>query len=120
MRPNFELLCWHLGVDADRTDHRDEGRASHRTGHVHVGDGASFEERHLQTRTGITVRINQRTATLDCDGQSWRVSIALLRHIVDLWAIRLTGITGPIRTNALNLQFLPDRLVNDDFRKCGC
>jgi len=44
----------------------------------------SFEDRHLQTRVGTIVRINQRTATLDCDGQSWRVSFALLRHLVDL------------------------------------
>lgn len=49
-----------------------------------LGDRVSFEDRHLQTRIGTIVRINQRTATLDCDGQSWRVSFALLRHLVDL------------------------------------
>ncbi|MCK0508606.1 hypothetical protein [Aromatoleum anaerobium] len=48
------------------------------------GDQVSFEDRHLQTRIGTIVRINQRTATLDCDGQSWRVSFPLLRHLVDL------------------------------------
>lgn len=49
-----------------------------------VGDRVSFEDRHLQTRVGTIVRINQRTATLVCDGQSWRVSLTLLRHLVDL------------------------------------
>ena len=49
-----------------------------------LGDRVSFDDRHLQTRIGTIVRINQRTATLDCDGESWRVSFHLLRHLVDL------------------------------------
>ena len=50
-----------------------------------VGDRVSFEDRHLQTRIGTIVRINQKTATVDCDNEpGWRVSFALLRHIVDL------------------------------------
>ena len=27
---------------------------------------------------------NQHTATLDCDGQKWRVAFELLRHLVDV------------------------------------
>lgn len=55
------------------------GRADFR-----VGDRVSFDDRHLQTHIGTIVRINQRTASLDCDGQSWRVPFAMLRHVVDL------------------------------------
>lgn len=50
-----------------------------------VGDRVSFEDRHLQTRIGTIVRINQKTASIDCENEpGWRVSFALLRHVVDL------------------------------------
>ncbi len=49
-----------------------------------VGDRVSFEDRHLQTRIGTVVRINQKTASVDCDDQGWRVSFGILRHVVDL------------------------------------
>jgi hypothetical protein len=55
------------------------GRADFR-----VGQRASFTDQHLQPRVGLIVRINQRTATLDCDGQTWRVAIGLLHHLVDV------------------------------------
>jgi hypothetical protein len=35
-------------------------------------------------RVGLIVRVNQHTATLDCDGQKWRVAFELLRHLVDV------------------------------------
>jgi len=44
----------------------------------------SFIDRNLQHRIGLIRRINQLTATLDCDGQSWRVAFSLLRHLVDV------------------------------------
>jgi hypothetical protein len=37
----------------------------------------SFTDQNLQHRVGLIVRINQRTATLDCDGQTWRVGFGL-------------------------------------------
>ena len=50
-----------------------------------VGDRVSFEDRHLQTRIGTIVRINQKTASIDCENEpGWRVSFGLLRHVVDL------------------------------------
>lgn len=49
-----------------------------------VGDTVSFEGRDLIQRLGTIVRINQKTASLSCDGQQWRVSFSLLRHVVDL------------------------------------
>ena len=55
------------------------GRADFR-----VGQRASFTDQHLQPRVGLIVRINQRTATLDCDGQTWRVAFGLLHHLVDV------------------------------------
>ena len=49
-----------------------------------VGNRVSFTDQKLQHRVGLVVRINQRTATLDCDGQTWRVAFGLLRHLVDV------------------------------------
>ena len=49
-----------------------------------VGQRVSFTDQQLQRRVGLVVRINQRTATLDCDGQSWRVAFGLLHHLVDV------------------------------------
>lgn len=48
------------------------------------GDRVAFDDRYLQTHVGTIVRINQRTASIECDGQSWRVPFALLRHVVDV------------------------------------
>lgn len=53
-------------------------------GDFHVGNRVSFNNQALQHRIGLIVRINQRTATLDCDGQAWRVAFGLLRHLVDV------------------------------------
>lgn len=49
-----------------------------------LGDTVSFEGRDLIQRVGSVVRLNQKTATVSCDGHQWRVSFALLRHVVDL------------------------------------
>jgi len=49
-----------------------------------VGNRVSFTDRNLQHRVGLIVRINQRTATLDSDGQTWRVGFGLLRPLVDI------------------------------------
>ena len=55
------------------------GRADFR-----VGNRVTFTDKDLQHRVGLIVRVNQRTATLDCDGQQWRVGFGLLRHLVDV------------------------------------
>ena len=49
-----------------------------------VGDTVSFETRDLIQHLGTIVRLNQKTATLSCDGHQWRVSFALLRHVLDV------------------------------------
>ena len=48
------------------------------------GDTVSFEGRDLIQQLGTIVRLNQKTATVSCDGHEWRVSFPLLRHVVDL------------------------------------
>ncbi|MGT2491274.1 hypothetical protein ACU4GD_14035 [Cupriavidus basilensis] len=51
-----------------------------------VGDTVSFTDQHLRERIGTIVRVNQKTASVECDPNEghWRVSFALLRKVVDL------------------------------------
>lgn len=55
------------------------GRADFR-----IGNRVTFIDKNLQHRVGLIVRVNQHTATLDCDGQKWRVAFELLRHLADV------------------------------------
>jgi hypothetical protein len=55
------------------------GRADFR-----VGNQVTFIDKNLEHRIGLIVRVNQHTATLDCDGQKWRVAFELLRPLVDI------------------------------------
>jgi hypothetical protein len=56
-----------------------------------VGDRVSFEDRHLQTRIGTIVRINQKTVSVDCDDQRWRVSFGRFRYPTFAVAITSAG-----------------------------
>lgn len=49
-----------------------------------VGNRVTFTDKNLQRRVGLIVRVNQQTATLDCDGEKWRVAFELLQHLVDV------------------------------------
>lgn len=49
-----------------------------------VEDTVSFDGRDLIQQLGTIVCLNQKTATVSCDGREWRVSFALLHHVVDL------------------------------------
>lgn len=51
-----------------------------------VGDTVNFTDQHMRERIGTIVRINQKTASIECDPNEghWRVSFALLRKVVDL------------------------------------
>lgn len=49
------------------------------------GDKVSFTDKYLQPQVGTITRINQRTASVDCEGGStWRVPFAMLRHVMDI------------------------------------
>jgi hypothetical protein len=49
------------------------------------GDKVSFTDKYLQHQVGTITRINQRTATVDCEGGAgWRVPFAMLHHITDI------------------------------------
>ena len=45
---------------------------------------ASFVDRDQQTHVGRVVRLNAKTATLECDSGTWRVAFGLLQQVVDI------------------------------------
>ena len=50
------------------------------------GDKVAFVDKYLRRQVGVIARINQLTASIDCDsGESWRVGFHLLRHVIDIW-----------------------------------
>jgi len=53
---------------------------------VAVGDVVGFLDHEQRQRSGQIVRLNDKTVTLDADGQKWRVAYALLHRVVDATA----------------------------------
>lgn len=53
---------------------------------VAIGDIVGFLDRHQQQRSGQVIRLNDKTVTLQCDHQQWRVSYGLLHRVVDGYA----------------------------------
>jgi 16S rRNA U1498 N3-methylase RsmE len=51
---------------------------------VSVGDTVGFCDRDGRERYGQVTRLNQKTVTLDCGGQKWRVAYSLLFSVIDL------------------------------------
>ena len=49
-----------------------------------IGNKVRFTDPNLQPRVGLIVRINKRTATIDCHGETWHAAFGLLRHVDDI------------------------------------
>lgn len=54
---------------------------------VAIGDVVGFVDREQQQRSGRIVRLNDKTVTLLCGNQQWRVAYALLHRVVESSAI---------------------------------
>jgi hypothetical protein len=61
---------------------------------VGVGDTVGFLDHDHRQRSGRIVRLNDKTVTLDADGQKWRVAYGLLHRVVD--AAATAPISGQI------------------------
>lgn len=90
-------MQWKLsyaGIDPGDVDERLESElppviepTAHKPGRddFRRGDKVSFTDKYLQPQVGTITRINQRTASVDCEGGStWRVPFAMLRHVMDI------------------------------------
>lgn len=54
---------------------------------IAIGDTVGFLDRNHQQRSGKIVRLNDKTVTLLCGHQQWRVAYSLLHRVVDSSAI---------------------------------
>ncbi len=48
-----------------------------------IGDVVGFVDRNHQQRSGRILRLNDKSVTLMCGPQQWRVAYGLLHHVVD-------------------------------------
>lgn len=65
---------------------------------VAVGEMVGFVDRNQQQRSGLVVRLNDKTVTLQCGQQQWRVAYCFLHRVVD---------SGVIEQNILELDVTP-------------
>lgn len=49
-----------------------------------VGDTVAFTDRHLRQRVGKLVRRNEKSVTIECEGETWRVGWGLLSKVIDV------------------------------------
>lgn len=68
------------GVDVAIREQPARGLGQHE---VAVGDTVGFQDREGRQRGGQIVRLNDKTVTLRCGGQNWRVGYGLLHRLID-------------------------------------
>lgn len=49
-----------------------------------IGDTVGFTDKYFREQVGTIIRLNDKTVSIDCNDQRWRVSPKLLRRIIDL------------------------------------
>lgn len=69
------------GANATITEDIKEGLGRNE---VAVGDHVGFFDRDGNERYGNVIRLNQKTVTLDCNNQKWRVAYSFLFKVIDL------------------------------------
>lgn len=67
------------GVDVSIRDNPQRGLSRHE---VVVGETVGFLDHEHRQRSGQIVRLNDKTVTLNADGQKWRVGYALLHRVI--------------------------------------
>lgn len=49
-----------------------------------VGDTVTFTDKYFRERVGTVIRLNDKTVSVLCDGERWRVTRRILHKIIDL------------------------------------
>jgi hypothetical protein len=62
---------------------READRAGLSRHEVAVGETVGFIDGENRQRHGKIIRLNDKTVTLECDGQKWRVSYSYLHWVLD-------------------------------------
>lgn len=72
------------GADVEIREQKQQGLGRNE---VAVGDVVGFVDRNQQQRSGRIIRLNDKTVTLHCGQQQWRVAYCFLHRVVDSDAI---------------------------------
>ena len=86
-----------INLDGADVEIREKPRQGLGRNEVAIGDRVGFVGRDHKERSGRIIRLNDKTVTLECEHQQWRVSYALLHRVVDSDANVVDGveILGP-------------------------
>ena len=78
-------LIAYAAINLDGTDVqiREQPRQGLGRNEVAIGDAVGFVDRNQQQRSGRIIRLNDKTVTLLCGQQQWRVAYAYLHRVMD-------------------------------------
>lgn len=93
-------LISYAAINLDGTDVqiREQPRQGLGRNEVAIGDAVGFVDRNQQQRSGRIIRLNDKTVTLLCGQQQWRVAYAYLHRVMD---------TDTIEQHVLELDVTP-------------
>ena len=72
-----------INLDGSDVEIREQSIQGLGRNEVAVGDVVGFIDRNQQQRSGQVIRLNDKTVTLLCAQQQWRVAYAFLHRVVD-------------------------------------
>lgn len=72
-----------INLDGADVEIREKPKQGLGRNEVATGDVVGFLDRNLQQRSGQILRLNDKTVTLLCGQQQWRVAYGLLHRVVD-------------------------------------
>jgi hypothetical protein len=76
-----------INLDGADVEIREQPKQGLGRNEVAIGDLVGFVDRDHQQRSGRIVRLNDKTVTLICGPQQWRVAYGLLHRVVDSSAL---------------------------------
>lgn len=77
------------GADVEIREQKQQGLGRNE---VAVGDVVGFVDRNRQQKSGRIIRLNDKTVTLHCGQQQWRVAYCFLHRVVDSDAIEQSAL----------------------------
>lgn len=87
-----------INLDGADVQIREQPRQGLGRNEVAIGDVLGFVDRNQLQRSGRVIRLNDKTVTLLCDGQQWRVAYCFLHRVVD---------SAVVEENVLELDVIP-------------
>jgi hypothetical protein len=105
-------LIPYVAINLDGTDVQIREQPRHGLGRneVAVGDVVGFVDRDQQQRSGRIIRLNDKTVTLLCGQQQWRVAYAFLHRVVDADTVDV----NTIEQNTLEFDVIPSLLQTEN------